>query len=144
MSTIHYVDKAKKDSLWEEIGEQIGRSGLDVKRWFQTQCTRYGKLTSDLNKSGSGKNFQMTERTKWVLTHFKFLDGHIMRRATVETAGFSQPAASATSPNESRGSVTDVESTMESSGHGLSQQPSFPQRLPLHLHSLHSRKTRPW
>ena len=44
----------------------------------------------------------------------------------METAGFSQiSSVTATSPNESRGSVTDVESTMESSGHGLSQQPSF-------------------
>ena len=74
---------------------------------------RYSKLTSDLKKSGSGKNFQMTERIKWVLTHFKFLNGHIMRRATVETAGFSLTAVSATSPNEPRGSATDAESTME-------------------------------
>ena len=60
---VHFVDKAKKDRLWEEIGEWVGRSGQD---------------------------------------------GHIMRRATVETAGFSVSAVSATSPNKSRGSVTDV------------------------------------
>ena len=75
---VHYVDKAKKDALWDKIGEQVGRSGQDVKR-FQSQRTKYGKLTSDLNKSGSG---------------------HIMRRATVETAGFSCNTVSARSPNE--------------------------------------------
>ena len=58
---VHFVDKAKKDRLFEEIGERVGRSGQDIKCWFQTQRSRYGKLTSDLKKSGSGKKFQMTE-----------------------------------------------------------------------------------
>ena len=42
----------------------------------------------------------------------------------METTGFSLSAVSATSPNESRGSATDVESAMDTSGHGLSQQQS--------------------
>ena len=65
---VHYVDKGKKDSLWDEIGKQIGRTGPDVSRWFQTQCTKYGKLTAELHKSGSGtgKKFQMTERASCV------------------------------------------------------------------------------
>ena len=58
---VHYIDKIKKDRLWEEIGRRVGRTGQDVKRWFQSQRTRYGKLTGDMKKSGSGKNFQMTE-----------------------------------------------------------------------------------
>ena len=58
---VHYIDRNKKDALWDEVGERVGRSGQDVKHWFQTQRTRYGKVTSNLKKSGSGKNFQMTE-----------------------------------------------------------------------------------
>ena len=37
---VHFIDKALKDRLWEEIGERVGRSGQDVKRWFQSQRTR--------------------------------------------------------------------------------------------------------
>ena len=32
-----YIDKIKKDRLWEEIGRRVGRSGQDVKCWFQSQ-----------------------------------------------------------------------------------------------------------
>ena len=60
---VHYFDKVK-DRLWEEIGRRVGRSGQDVKRWFESQRTRYGKLTRDQAKSGSGRKFQRTERTK--------------------------------------------------------------------------------
>ena len=44
----------------------------------------------------------------------------------METAGFSQiSSVTAKSPNKSRGSLTDVESTVETSSQGPSQQPSF-------------------
>ena len=49
---VHYFDKIKKDRLWEDIGRRVGRSGQDVKRWFESQRTRYGKLTRDQAKSG--------------------------------------------------------------------------------------------
>ena len=106
---------AKKDALWAEIWIEVGTSGQDVRWWFQSQCTRYGKFTADIRKSGSGKNFQMTERAKWLLHHFSFLDGSIMMRATVETAGFLCSTVQSRSPNESRGSgtATDVENAME-------------------------------
>ena len=123
------MDKGKKDALWYQIGEKIRRTGPDVRQWFQTQWTRYGKLTADMRKSGSGtsKKFMMTERAKWVLHHFQFLDGHIIRRASTEIAGFSCSSANVRSPDESRGSgtTTDAESTMDTRSQGLSQQPSF-------------------
>ena len=67
---VHYFDKIKKDRLWEETGRRVGRSGRDVKLWFESQRPRYGKLTRDQAKSGSGRKFQKTERTKWVLKNF--------------------------------------------------------------------------
>ena len=47
-----------------------------MRRWFQTQCTRYGMLTADMRKSDSGtsKKFMMMEQAKWVLREFQFLD----------------------------------------------------------------------
>ena len=49
-----------------------------------------------------------------------------MRRASVEVGGFSQISSiTATSPNESRGSLTDVDSVAESGSQGQSQHPSF-------------------
>ena len=29
---VHYVDKNRKDTLWNHIGREIGRSGQDVRR----------------------------------------------------------------------------------------------------------------
>ena len=58
---VHHIDKAKKDRLWKEIGRRVGRSGQYVKHWFQSQRTRYGKLTRDQAKSGSDRKFQTTE-----------------------------------------------------------------------------------
>ena len=45
----------------------------------------------------------------------------------METAGFASYSAHVRPPNKSRGSgtTTDVESMMDTSGYGLSQQPSF-------------------
>lgn len=124
---MHYVDKARKDALWREVGQLVGRSGDDCRRWFTTQRTRYGKLTAEASKSGSGKKYQLTERTKWVLREFKFMGPHIMRKASTETAGFPS-MLSATSPpgDDSRcsGNATDVES-MDTSSQPTSQQPSF-------------------
>ena len=51
---VHYFDKVK-DRLWEEIGTCVGRSGQDVRCWFDSQRTRYDKLTRDQPKSGSGR-----------------------------------------------------------------------------------------
>ena len=128
---MHYVDKSRKDGLWRDVGKLVGRSGDDCRRWFTTQRTRYGKLTAAGCKSGSGtaKKYQMTERTKWVLREFQFMGPHILRKASTETAGFpSMSSVALTSPphDDSRGSgqATDVES-MDTSGHPISQQPSF-------------------
>ena len=101
---------------------------------FLTQHTRYSKLTADMHKSGPdtdrGKKFQMTERAKWILRESPFLDGHIMRKALTQIVGLSSSTATAVTatvvsslrPDESD---ADVESAMNTSGHGLSQQLSF-------------------
>ena len=44
---VHYIDKVKKDRLWEEIGRRVGMTGQYVKRWFQSQHTRYSKVNGE-------------------------------------------------------------------------------------------------
>ena len=41
-----YVDKARKYALWYQIGQEIGRSGPEIHRRFNSQLTRCGKLAS--------------------------------------------------------------------------------------------------
>ena len=33
---VHYVDKARKDALWDEIGRRVETSNQDARRWFQS------------------------------------------------------------------------------------------------------------
>ena len=88
-----YLDKSRKDSLWKELGLQLRRTAAEVQRWFNSQCTRYGKITSKQRKSGQGAP-QMTGRQKWVLTNFAFLSPHILRKASTQTAGFNTSTVS--------------------------------------------------
>ena len=45
-------DKQKKERLWEEVAATRNLPVKTVKKWFETQHTRYGKLTH--KKSGQG------------------------------------------------------------------------------------------
>ena len=45
-----FKDKQKKEILWEQIAATRNLPIKTVKKWFETQCTRYGKLTQ--TKSG--------------------------------------------------------------------------------------------
>ena len=97
---VHYVDKGKKDAPRDKIGKEIGRTGPDVHRWFQTQSTRYSMLTADLRKSDSSTSKKF----------FQFFYGYIMRKGSTETVWFSCSSANVRFPDESRGSgtATDV------------------------------------
>ena len=46
-----FKDKQKKERLWEQLATT---RNLPVKKWFDTQCTRYDKLTQ--TKLGAEKN----------------------------------------------------------------------------------------
>ena len=47
-----FKDKQKKERLWEQLAATRNLPVKTVKKWFDTQCTRYGKLTQ--TKSGQG------------------------------------------------------------------------------------------
>ena len=45
-----FKNKQKKERLWQQIASTINVPMKTVKKWFETQHTRYGKLTQ--TKSG--------------------------------------------------------------------------------------------
>ena len=42
-----FKDKQRKEGLWETLAASRNLSVNTVKKWFETQCTRYGKAHSD-------------------------------------------------------------------------------------------------
>ena len=95
-----------------------------MKKWFETQRTRYGKLSQ--TKSGQAAE-KSTERQTWLKDSFSFLRGHIRRKGVSKPSAFKSPerpsaaAASASVPDTSR----DTESEMEISiASDVTHQPS--------------------
>ena len=93
-----------------------------MKKWFETQHTKYDKLTQ--TKSGQAAE-KSTERQTWLKDSFSFLRGHIRRKGDSKSSAFKSPqrssAASASVPDTSR----DTESEMEISiASDITHQPS--------------------
>ena len=105
-----FKDKQKKEGLWEQLAATRNLPVKTVKKWFDTQRTRYGKPTQ--TKSGQGAE-KSTERQTWLKDSFSFLRGDIRRKS--KSSAFKSPqrpspaAASASVPDTSR----DTESEME-------------------------------
>ena len=59
-----------KEGLWERLAASRNLSVNTVKKWFETQRTRYGKLTQ--RKSGQAAE-KSTERQTWLKDSFSFL-----------------------------------------------------------------------
>ncbi|XP_050722489.1 uncharacterized protein LOC127001634 isoform X5 [Eriocheir sinensis] len=68
-----------------------------LRRWFDTMRTRYGKLTNP--KSGSWAHRLPTDRDKWIMRLFSFLDTHIVRHKG-RTRGCKTSAPVTTQPQE--------------------------------------------
>ena len=105
-----FKDKQKKERLWEQLAATRNLSIKTVKKWFETQHTRYGKLTQ--TKSGQAAE-KSTEQQTWLKDSFSFLRGHIRRKGVSKPSAFKSPqrpsAASASVPDTSK----DTESEME-------------------------------
>ena len=71
-----FKDKQRKEGLWERLAASRNLSVNTVKKWFETQYTRYGKLTQ--MKSGQAAE-KSIERQTWLKDSFSFLRGHIRR-----------------------------------------------------------------
>ena len=92
-----FKDKQKKEELWEQLAATTNLPVKTVKKWFDTQRTRYGKLTQ--TKSGQGAE-KSTERQTWLKDSFSFLRGHIRRKGVSKSSAFksSQRPSAASVP----------------------------------------------
>ena len=101
---------SKRSRRKKDFGSSYQKPVKTVKKWSETQCTRYGKLTQ--TKSGQAAE-KSTERQTWLKDSFSFLQDHIRRKGVSKSSAFKSPqkpsAASASVPDTSR----DTESEME-------------------------------
>ena len=69
-----FKDKQNNERLWEQLAATKNLPIKTVKKWFETQCTRYGKLTQ--MKSGQAAE-KSTEHQTCLKDSFSFLQGYI-------------------------------------------------------------------
>ena len=97
-----FHDRHRKEALWAEISAELKLQPFDVRRWFESQRTRYGKL-----QSGQAPR-EMTKRQSWVYQQIGFLKTHIRRKGANRSSGF-EASPNTSRHEESHGSTTDTE-----------------------------------
>ena len=121
--TNSFKDKQKKKRLWETLVVTRKLPVNTVKKWFETQCTRHGKLIQ--MKSGQAPE-KSTEGQTWLKDSFSFLQGHIIRKEGSKSSMFKSPlrpaaAARASVPDTSRDTESEMEISITSD---VTHQPS--------------------
>ena len=81
-----FKNKQRKEGLKTSSFQKFICQHLN--KWFETQHTRYGKLTH-LN-SGQAV-VESTERQTWLQDSFSFLRGHIRRQGVSKSSTFMSP-----------------------------------------------------
>ena len=100
-----FHDRTRREALWAEISAELKLQPFDVRRWFKSQRTRYGKLSK--LQSGQAPR-EMTKRQSWVYQQMGFLKTHIRRKGANRSSGF-EASPNTSRQDESRGSTTDTE-----------------------------------
>ena len=100
-----FHDRTRREALWAEISAELKLQPFDVRRWFESQRTRYGKLSK--LQSGQAPR-EMTKRQSWVYQQMGFLKTHIRRKGANRSSGF-EASPNTSRQDESRGSTTDTE-----------------------------------
>ena len=80
-----FHDRTRRETLWAEIAAELHLQPFDVRRWFESQRTRYGKLSK--LQSGQAPR-EMTKRQSWVYQQMGFLKTHIRRKGANRSSGF--------------------------------------------------------
>ena len=57
----NFKDKHRKEGLWATVTASRNLPVSTVKKWFVTQCTRYGKLTQKKSDQAAAKEQQKTD-----------------------------------------------------------------------------------
>ena len=117
----HFHDRQKKEALWAEISAELKLQPFDVRRWFESQRTCYGKLSK--LQSGQAPR-EMTKRQSWVYQQMGFLKTHIRRKGASRSSGF-EASPNTSQQDESRGSTTDTEHLESSVLRESKSQPLF-------------------
>ena len=100
-----FHDRQKKEALWAEISAELKLQPFVVRRWFESQRMRYGKLSK--LQSGQAPR-EMTKRQSWVYQQMGFLKTHIRRKGASRSSGF-EAGPNTSKQDESLGSTTDTE-----------------------------------
>ena len=98
-------DRNRREALWAEISAELKLQPFDVRRWFESQRTCYGKLSKI--QSGQAPR-EMTKRQSWVYQQMGFLKTHIRRKGANRSSVF-EASPNTSKQDESRGSTTDTE-----------------------------------
>ena len=114
-----FHDRQKKEALWAEISAELKLQPFDVRRWFKSQRTRYGKLS----KLQSAPR-EMTKIQSWVYQQMGFLKTHIRQKGASRSSGF-EASPNTSKQDESRGSTTDTEHLESSVLRESRSQPMF-------------------
>ena len=88
-----FHDRQKKEALWAEISAELKLQPFDVRRWFESQRTHYGKLSK--LQSGQAPR-EMTKRQSWVYQQMGFLKTDIRRKGASRSSRPVQIPASRT------------------------------------------------
>ena len=100
-----FHDRTRREALWAEISAELKLQPFEVRRWFESQRMRYGKLSK--LQSGQAPR-EMTKRQSWVYQQTGFLKTHIRRKRANRSSGF-EASPNTSRQDESRGSTTDTE-----------------------------------
>ena len=116
-----FHDRQKKEALWAEISAELKLQPFDVRRWFESQQTHYGKLSK--LQSGQAPR-EMTKRQSWVYQQMGFLKTHIRRKGASRSSGY-EASPNTSKQEESRRSTTDTEHLESSVLRESRSQPMF-------------------
>ena len=100
-----FHDRNRREALWAEISAELKLQPFDDRRWFESQRTRYGKLS----KLQSGQALrEMTKTQSLVYQQMGFLKTHIRRKRANRSSGF-EASPNTSKQDKSHGSTTDTE-----------------------------------
>ena len=100
-----FHDRHRKEALWPEISAELKLQPFDVRRWFKSQRTCYGKLSK--LQSGQAPR-EMTKRQSWVYQQMGFHKTHIRHKGANRSSGF-EASPNTSRHEESRGSTIGTE-----------------------------------
>ena len=82
-----FHDRNRREALWAKISAELNLQPFDVRCWFESQRTHYGKLSK--LQSGQAPR-EMTKRQFWVYQQMGFLKTHIRRKGANRSSGQSK------------------------------------------------------